>query len=129
MRALAALLVVAVLGSAGSLAAVARADTVPAEMAAADVTRWLAFWDKLVVTVVEAQASCDKVATDVSALVDKNRDAVAIAKTAHAQGLKLPEAAQQHMLVGVKKMIPAMQKCGQHENVRAAFAKLDVTRK
>jgi hypothetical protein len=126
MRALAALLVVAMLGSAGSIAS---ADTAPAEMASAEVTRWLAFWDKLVVTVVEAQATCDKLATEVSSLVDKNKDAVAIAKHARAQGQKLPEAAQQHMLEGVKKMIPVMQKCGQHEKVRAAFAKLDVTRK
>lgn len=126
MRSLHALLVVVTLGSLGT---VAGADTAPAQMAPADVSRWLGFWDKLVTTVVQAQATCDKVATDVSSLVDKNKDAITIAKTARAQGHKLPESAQQHMLDGVKKMVPVMQKCGQHEKVRAAFAKLDVTRK
>jgi hypothetical protein len=126
MRALSALLVALALGA---LAPVAVADTAGQQMAPADVARWLGFWDKLVTTVVDAGATCEKVATDVSSLVDKNRDAIAIAKTARAQGHKLPEAAQQHMLDGVKKMLPVMQKCGQHDKVRAAFAKLDVSRK
>jgi hypothetical protein len=98
------------------------------EMAPADVTRWLTFFDGLVVTVVKAP-SCDKLASDVSVLVDQNKDAVAIARAARAQGKKLPQAAQEHMLEGVKKMVPAMQKCGQHDKVRAAFAKLDLNRK
>jgi hypothetical protein len=123
MRALGALLVVALLGT------VASADTAPQQMAPADVAVWISFWDKLVTTVVQSNATCDKVATDVSSLIDKHRDAVAIAKTARAQGHKLPESAQQHMLEGVKKMVPVMQKCGQHDKVRAAFAKLDVTRR
>jgi len=113
----------------GPLAPVARAEPTSQRMAAEDVTRWLAFWDKLVDTVVRAQATCDKLATDVSSVIEKNKTAIAIAKTARASGKKLPEAAQRHMLDGVKQMVPVMQRCGQHEKVRAAFAKLDVTRK
>jgi hypothetical protein len=98
------------------------------EMPAADVQRWLGFWDKLVATVAKTQP-CDRMASDVSSLVDRNKDAVAIVRTARQQGKKLPEAAQQHMLEGVKKMVPAMQKCGQDAKVRAAFAKLDLNRR
>lgn len=128
MRAGAALLWVAAVAL-GPLDTVARAEPAPQQMAPADVERWLTFWDKLVVTVAQLQATCDKVATDVSSLVDKNKVAITIAKTARAQGRKLPEAAQQHMLDGVKQMVPVMQRCERHGKVRAAFARLDVTRK
>jgi hypothetical protein len=127
MKAVGALLVALVV--AATPGSFAMADTAPQQMAPADVARWIGFWDQLVTTVVQAQATCDKVATDVGSLVDRNKDAIAVAKTARAQGRKLPESAQQHMLDGVKKMLPVMQKCGQHEKVRAAFAKLDVSRK
>ena len=109
-----------------SLAEVVVARSTPQEMSAADVTKWLGFFDKLVVTVVHAQQTCEKLAFDVAAVIDQNKDAVAVARNA---GKRLPEAAQQHMLVGVRKMVPAMRKCGQHEKVRAAFAKLDLNRK
>jgi hypothetical protein len=33
------------------------------------------------------------------------------------------------MMEGVKKMVPGLNKCGQDDKVRAAFAKLDLTRK
>jgi hypothetical protein len=123
MRPLRALVVLLLLGG------IAHADTPAAqEMAAGDVTRWLSFWDKLVTTVVKPQ-TCDRMAGDVSSLVDHNKDALAVVKAARQQGKKLPEAAQQHMLEGVKKMVPAMQKCGQHDKVRAAFAKLDLNRR
>jgi len=111
------------------VAGVARADGPPPQMSAADTTKWLTFFDKLVDTVVKTSGTCDRMATDVNRVIEANKDAVAIARTAHAQGKKLPQAAQQRMMEGVKKMVPGMQKCGQHDKVRAAFAKLDLTRK
>jgi hypothetical protein len=124
---------IAVLGVAAAHAepAAKQPDKQPAtkQMSDADVTRWLAFFDKLVATVAKPSASCDKLAVDVSVVIDQNKDAIEIARTARASGKKLPEAAQQHMLEGVKKMVPAMQKCGQHDKVRAAFAKLDLNRR
>ena len=100
------------------------------EMSAGDVTKWLAFFDKLVVVVVKAQGEpCDKMAAEVSTLIDANQPAINIARNARATGKKLPPAAQERMVEGVKKMVPAMQKCGQHDKVRAAFAKLDLNRK
>lgn len=126
MKTFRALVVLVVLGG------IAHADTPPAqarEVAPADVSRWLTFWDKLVDTVVKTQTACERMAGDVSSLVDHNKAALAVVKTARQQGKKLPEAAQQHMLDGVKKMVPAMQKCGQDAKVRAAFAKLDLNRR
>ncbi len=122
MKTLRTLAVLLVLGAA------AHAAPPPAEMSASDVSRWLTFWDKLVETVAP-QKSCERMAGDVSSLVDHNKAAIAVVKTARQQGKKLPEAAQQHMLEGVKKMVPAMQKCGQDASVRAAFAKLDLNRR
>lgn len=112
----------------GTLLTAALADSRPGEMAPADVAKWLGFFDKLVTTVVNAPA-CDRMASDVSTLVDQNKDAIAVAKAARSRGEKLPDAAQQHMLDGVKQMLPAMQRCGQDTKVRAAFAKLDLTRR
>ena len=95
-------------------------------MAPADVTKWLTFFDKLVSTVVNTQTTCGKMATDVNAVMDSNKDAIALAKKAKQQGKKLPDDAKAKMLDGVKKMMPGMQNCGSNANVRAAFAKLDL---
>ena len=99
------------------------------EMPAADVSKWLGFFDKLVTTVAGSNGTCEKMAADVNIVIDANKDAVAVARRAHAQGKKLPIAAQERMMVGVKKMVPGIQKCGQHDKVRAAFTRLDLTRK
>jgi hypothetical protein len=108
----------------------AQGDAPPAQtMTASEVTKWITFFDKLVDTVVKVQTACDKMAVDVNAVVDANKDAIAVAKAAKAQGRKLPPDAQQKMVDGVKKMIPGMQNCGQNEKVRGAFAKLDLNRK
>jgi hypothetical protein len=110
--------------------AMAQGDAPPAQtMTASEVSKWITFFDKLVDTVVKDQTTCDKMAVDVNAVVDANKDAIAIAKAAKAQGRKLPPDAQQKMVDGVKKMIPGMQNCGQNDKVRGAFAKLDLNRK
>lgn len=122
MRSLQAIMIVV------ALVDLAAADTTPQEMAAADVTRWLGFFDRLVDTVVNTQAECGKMAVDVSQLIDHNQDAIDAVRAARAAKRKLPEAAQQHMLAGVKRMVPAMQKCGTDAKVKAAFSKLDLNR-
>lgn len=113
-----------------SSVATAQGDAPPAQtMTASEVTKWITFFDKLVDTVVKDQSACDKMAVDVNAVVDANKDAIAVAKAAKQQGRKLPPDAQQKMVDGVKKMLPGMQNCGQNEKVRGAFAKLDLNRK
>lgn len=127
MRTLLALALLA--GVCASAIGIANADDRPAVMSAHDTATWLAFFDRLVTTVVrDSSQSCEKLAGDVGRVIDANQDAVAVARAAHAEGRKLPQAAQQHMVAGVKKMMPAMQKCGQDGKVRAAFARLDLTR-
>ena len=109
---------------------IANADDAPApEMSKRDTATWLAFFDKLVTTVVKASsAPCKEMADDVNRVIAANRHAIDIARDAHAHGKKLPQSAQEHMFAGVKKMMPAMQRCGEDGKVRAAFAKLDLTR-
>ena len=114
---------------------IANADDKPAqdkpaqEMSAADTAKWLGFFDKLVTTVVKSSSTCEKMAVDVNKIIDANQSAIELAKAAHQAGRRLPASAQAHMMEGVKKMVPALNKCGQDDRVRAAFAKLDLTRK
>jgi len=100
-----------------------------AEMPPADVSRWIAFFDKLVDTVIGSNESCDKLAVAVNAVIDSNHGVITLARNARASGKKLPEAAQQHMLDGARRMVPTLKKCGEHEQVRAAFGKLDLKRR
>ena len=95
-------------------------------MPAADVGRWMGFFDKLVDAVVSNASTCDKMAGDVGVLIDRNHEVIDMARTARSKHRKLPLAAQQHMLDGVKKMMPGMQNCGDNQKVQTAFAKLDV---
>jgi hypothetical protein len=108
-------------------AGIAGAQTTKPEVPPAQVTRWITFFDKLVAVVVADQQECDKMASDVTTLIDANRDVIAIAQRAHAAGQKLPEEAQQHMIDGIEKMVPAMQLCGHSPKVITAFKKLEVS--
>lgn len=96
------------------------------EMSSNEVAKWLGFFDQLVGAVVANQESCEKMANEVSRVIDSNHESLTIARTARLQHKKLPESAQQHMLDGVRRMGPGIEKCGDNEHVRAAFAKLDV---
>jgi hypothetical protein len=116
------LVVVVLAGTAMSV----RAQPPTQEMPASDVTKWLGFFDKLVDAVVRNETSCDKMAADVGSVIDANHDSLLIARNARAAHKKLPESAQQHMLDGVKKMGPGIEKCGDNEKVKDAFAKLEV---
>jgi hypothetical protein len=95
------------------------------EMAPAEVTRWIAFFDKLVEAVVANEQSCDKMANDVAAVIDANKSSIAMVRTARDHGKKLPLSAQHHMIDGVKKMTPGIENCSNNEKVKAAFAKLE----
>jgi CRISPR/Cas system-associated endonuclease Cas3-HD len=95
-------------------------------MSASEVSRWLAFFDKLVAVVIKAKAlPCEKLAAEVSLLIDANRDAIAIGRNAHSHGKTLPAYAHRRMMAGVRRMVPAMERCRTHEQVRAVFTRLD----
>jgi hypothetical protein len=90
------------------------------------VQRWVAFFDKLVAAVVANKADCGKMASEVSTVIDRNQSAIIVARQARDARKKLPVAVQEHMLDGVKQMAPGIQNCGNKDNVKAAFSKLDV---
>ena|SRR5438874_5252640 len=90
----------------------------------ADIKRYLAFLDKIVDTVVADQDNCTKMGTDLSALIDANKDILEIAHKARAAGKTLPPDAMKHVQDNMKKMGPGMQKCHADKTVSAALAKL-----
>jgi hypothetical protein len=95
------------------------------QMSPNDVARFLAFFDNLVDVVVRDAQSCDKMAFDVSALLDANQANLAIARAAHAAHKRMPEVAQYHMLDGVRRMSRGIESCADNARVKSAFAKLD----
>ncbi len=90
-----------------------------------DVKKFLAFFDKLVDTVVADKDNCPKMAKDVNSLIDANKAVLEMAKKAKAEGKQLPDDAKQHMMDSAKRMMPAMQKCGNDKDVQAAFERMD----
>ncbi len=112
-----------------ALASQAYAQPPANEIPAADVARWLGFFDKLVAAVANNATQCDKMAADVSKVIDTNQSNIALARDARAKGKKLPVDAQEHMLAGVRKMGPGIENCANNDKVKAAFAKLDLARR
>jgi len=108
-----------------AIAGTANAQPPASEIPAADVARWIRFFDKLVEAVAVNAQDCDKMASDVGHVIDSNQSSIALARDARAKGKKLPESAQQHMLEGVKKMGPGIENCADNVKVKAAFGKLD----
>jgi len=98
------------------------ADNTPAK---ADVDKFLAFFDKLVDTIVADKADCPKMATDIGKLVDANQDLLKKAAEAKAKGQKLPQDATDHMNASKNKMVSAMmEKCAQDKAVQAALQRM-----
>ena len=107
-----------------AVATTANAQPPANEIPAADVARWLGFFDKLVAAVANNADQCDKMAADVTTVVESNKATIALARDARNKSKKLPDSAQMHMLDGVKKMGPGIENCADNEKVKAAFAKL-----
>src|SRR4051812_48603910 len=110
-------------------AAPAPAPAAGKEPSKADVDKFLAFFDKLVDTVVADKDACPKMATDVNKLIDANQDLLKMGAEAKAKGMQLPKDAQDHMMASTKKMMGGMQKCGNDPEVQKAFQRLDMSKK
>lgn len=95
----------------------AESKDVPAAYAA----KYLAFFDKVVDTTVADKDDCDKMGGDLTAMFAANADLLDEANQLKKAGKKFDKAAQDHMLEGIKKMAPAINKCMVNEKVKAAF--------
>jgi hypothetical protein len=98
----------------------------PAEVTPNEARSWLLLFDKIVDTVVADKDDCTKMAADLNAVVDSNQETIAMARDAKAKGKKLPQAAQQRMVDGARRMVGALDKCGRDEKVAAAFKRIDL---
>jgi hypothetical protein len=98
----------------------------PAEVTPSEARAWISLFDKIVDTVVVNKDDCGKMAGDINVVVDANQDTIKIARDAKAKGKKLPTAAQQHMMDGMRRMVGALDKCGRDEKVGAAFKRIDL---
>jgi hypothetical protein len=98
----------------------------PAEVTPKEARSWVALFETVVDTVVTYRDDCAKMSTGLHVVIDANQETIAMARDAKAKGKRLPAAAQQRMLEGMRKMIAALDKCARDEKVAAAFRRLDL---
>ena len=115
MKLFAALLVTLTL----SLPTVARADD------AADLERFVSWFEKLADQVTADKTDCTKVATDINTSIDSNKDLMDKAKAARAAGKQMPKPQMDRMIAAGQKMGQALgAKCGNDKGVQAAVQRL-----
>ena len=95
-----------------------------AEAPAADVEKFLVWFDKLVDIAVVNKDDCTKMATGLNAHIDSAKALLDAAAEAQAKGQKLPDAARERMMKSAGKLMGAMQKCGNDKGVQAALQRL-----
>ena len=90
-----------------------------------NVSKFLAFFDKVADAAVADKSDCSKMATDINKLIDDNKDVIDAAKQAQASGKMLPTDARNHMMATGKRMAAAVaEKCKDDKGVTAAMARL-----
>jgi len=87
---------------------------------------WIALFDKVVETVVAHGDAGPRMGSGLNAVIDSNQETIAMARDAKAKGKRLPPAAQQQMIDGMRKMMAALDKCGRDDQVSLAFKRLDL---
>ena len=97
------------------------------EVSATDTKAWLGLFDKIVDAVVTHRADCPTMAGDLNAIIGANQETIRVVRGAKASGKQLPQAAQQHMLDGARRMMASLDKCGRDQGVAAAFARVDLS--
>jgi hypothetical protein len=102
----------------------APAETKKEEVPAADLDKFLAFYNKFVDMAVAAKEDCAKLTKDASTLIDANADIIKRMQDHKAAGKVLPQAAREKMLSRVKEMMPIMNKCGNDPAFQAIMKKM-----
>jgi hypothetical protein len=98
----------------------------PAEVTPLEAQSWIALFEKVVDAVVVNRDDCPKMSTDLNAVIDANQPTIAMARDAKTKGKRLPASVQQRMMVGMRKMMAALDKCGRDDQVSLAFKRLDL---
>ena len=93
----------------------------PKAVSAADTEKYLAFFDKVVDTVTADKDDCNKMGDDLGGLFAANNALLEQANANKKAGQKFTKVAQDHLLGGIKKMAPAINKCMANEKVAGAF--------
>ncbi|HEX4449705.1 MAG TPA: hypothetical protein VH143_02490 [Kofleriaceae bacterium] len=99
-------------------AGIARADS------AADVDKFLKWFDGFADLAQADQASCPKMGTDLNKSIDDNKPILDGAKRAMDSGDEIPGDAAQHMIDTGKRLAAAVQKCKSDAGVIHALTRL-----
>jgi hypothetical protein len=98
------------------------------EVSRADMERFLAFFEKLVDTIVADKDNCPKMAGDVNALVDANADLLKKAAEAKASGQKPPADLKERADKTAKRMIDGLGNCMNDKGVQNAIERMNPNR-
>jgi hypothetical protein len=86
-----------------------------------DVGSWTALLDRTADFVVADQHDCAQMAKDLSGLLGQQATLIKVANAALADGIKLPDDAQQRIVADVQRMLPGIDACGTLPEVQKAF--------
>jgi len=95
------------------------------QIAQADADKYLAFFNKLTDAIVANKDNCARMASAMNAVIDANQEIIKKVAEAQAAGKRLPKSAEEKMAARTREMIPAMNKCGNDPDVKAAIKRID----
>jgi hypothetical protein len=101
-----------------ALGGIARADS------AADVDKFLRWFDGFADLATADQNACPKMGTDLNKSIDDNKPILDGAKRAMDSGDEIPGDAAQHMVDTGKRLAAAVQKCKSDSGVTHALTRL-----
>ena len=98
------------------------------QIAQADADKYLAFFNKLTDAIIANKDTCPRMASAMNTVIDANQEIIKKVAEAQAAGKRLPKAAEEKMAARTREMIPAMNKCGNDGDVKAALKKIDTSK-
>lgn len=111
----------ALVGGVARLAAAEDQKADSKEVPADYTAKYLAFFDKVIDTVLADKDDCNKMGDDLTAQFAANDALLQQANQFKKDGKKFSKDAQDHMLAGIKKSGPAINKCMPNDKVKGAF--------